>query len=107
MDNVVQFHPKSTPRAVPVDARSTFPFGGFEPFVDENVVAEFMFIEPRRVLDLARRDLIPAHPLGDKRKTWRFKISEIDAHLSLPIQKRGRGVITLAVPVTSQRRKLG
>jgi hypothetical protein len=102
MDNVIQFQPASTSRFGPVDR--VVPV---EPFVDENVVADFLVIEPRRVLEMARKALIPAHPLGDKRKTWRFKISEIDAHFSLPAQKRAPGMISLAVPVTPQRRKLG
>jgi len=79
--------------------------GEYEPFVDEHVVAEFLEIKPRRVLEMARKGFIPAHPLGDMRKTWRFKISEIDAHFSLPNQKRLS--VKSAVPVTPQRRKLG
>lgn len=107
MDNVIQFQPTSMPRAISVDVKQAAEFGPFEPFVDENVVAAFLSIEPRRVMEMARRHLLPAHPLGDKRKTWRFKISEIDAHFSVPKQKWNPALINLRVPVTPQRRKLG
>ena len=51
-----------------------------EPFVDARRAAEFLFLTPRRVLELARKSRIPAHPLGDGvRKVWRFRLSELDA----------------------------
>jgi Helix-turn-helix domain len=89
-------------------------WGGFEPFVDEDVVAEFLDIEPRRVLEMARKGEIPAHPIGGQRKTWRFRLSEIDAHFSHQNQKQtpanqtqAPASIRLAVPVTPQRRNRG
>src|SRR5258708_28130063 len=36
-----------------------------EPFVDAVEAAEFLRLRPRRVLELARRGVIPAYPLGD------------------------------------------
>lgn len=59
-------------------------FGPFEPFVDEHIVARFLQITPRRALEMARKGEIPAHPIGRTRRTWRFRISEIDAHFSAP-----------------------
>ena len=79
----------------------------FERFVDEQVVAEFLGIAPRRVLEMARKGEIPAHPIGELRKTWRFRISEIDAHFGHHNQKQAPATIRVAVPVTRQRRKLG
>lgn len=40
-----------------------------EPFVTADVVAEFLCITRRRVLEMARSGTIPAHPIGQgKRK---------------------------------------
>ena len=82
-------------------------WGTFEPFVDEHVVASFLGIRHRRVLEMARKKLIPSHPIGGQRKTWRFRISEIDAHFSLANQKRTPATIGLAVPVTQERKRSG
>jgi Helix-turn-helix domain len=52
----------------------------FEPYVPPEVVADFLAVERRQVLEWARADRIPAHPLGHgKRRTWRFRLSEVDA----------------------------
>jgi hypothetical protein len=49
-----------------------------EPFVDAAKAAEFLHLRPRRVLELARQGLIPAHPIGDGcRRVWRFRLSEL------------------------------
>ena len=49
-----------------------------EPFVDANQAAEFLVISRRHLLELARAGNIPAHPIGGgRRKTWRFRLSEI------------------------------
>lgn len=54
-----------------------------ERFVDANRAAEFLSLRPRRVLELARAGRIPAHPIGSgARKTWRFKLSELEAAVS-------------------------
>jgi hypothetical protein len=51
---------------------------GFEPFVDADVVANFLSLARRQVLEWARTGEIPAHPLGrGKRRTWRFRLSEV------------------------------
>ena len=49
-----------------------------EPFVDAEEAARFLSLRPRRVLELARKSIIPAHPLGEGlRKVWRFRLSEL------------------------------
>ena len=54
-----------------------------ESFVDSITAAEFLSIKPRRVLEMARAHQIPAHPIGTGgRKTWRFRLYEIEASLS-------------------------
>ena len=78
----------------------------FEPYVDETVVAEFLGITPRRVLQLARARQIPAHPIGNQRKTWRFRLSEIEAHLNSPAGRRMGVNIGSAVPGTQEKEDL-
>jgi len=78
-------------------------FPTFEPFVDEVAVAQFLKIEGRRVLQMARNQEIPAHPIGKIRRTWRFRLSEIDAHFSAPSTKQTGASIGLAVPGAQER----
>jgi helix-turn-helix protein len=80
--------------------------GNFESYVDEHVVARFIQLAPRRVLEMARRGEIPAHPVGRTRKIWRFRISEIDAHFSM-LKKPVRVTMAAAVPGTQERKRLG
>ncbi|HTR27244.1 MAG TPA: helix-turn-helix domain-containing protein [Terriglobales bacterium] len=55
----------------------------FEYFVSADVVAEFLSITRRRVLELAREGEIPTHPIGDgAKRTWRFRLSEVANWLS-------------------------
>ena len=78
-------------------------FGFFEPYVDEDVISRFLRIAPRRVLEMAREGELPSHPLGSgMRKTWRFLISEIDAHLR-GLEKPVRGTMAPAVPRARKR----
>jgi hypothetical protein len=54
-----------------------------EPFVDAAKAAEFASMRRRRLLELARRGLIPAHPIGDgQRRVWLFRLSEIASSLA-------------------------
>ena len=58
-----------------------------EPFVDAHAAAEFLNLRPRRVLELARRGVLPAYPVGNgQRRVWRFRLSELASAL------RSRGV---------------
>jgi hypothetical protein len=53
-----------------------------ERFVDAHTAAAFLCLRPRRILELARKGAIPAHPLGEgRRKVWRFRLSELAAAL--------------------------
>jgi hypothetical protein len=100
-------HLQSTSRpwldSVDVDKAGHSPL--FEPFVDENAVARFLQITPRRILEMARQGEIPAHPIGHERKTWRFRMSEIDAHFSTPAAKNSGATMSAAVPGTQGRKK--
>jgi hypothetical protein len=54
-----------------------------EPFVDATAVAGFLAITRRQALELARAGKIPAHPLGGgRRRTWRFRLGEVDQAVS-------------------------
>jgi len=58
---------------------STIPSESFEPYVSVEKAAHYLDMKRKTVLDKARRGLIPAYPWGDgPRKTWRFKISQLD-----------------------------
>jgi hypothetical protein len=107
MNNLVEAQSDPTPWLGLVRVEADVQVGSFEPFVDEQVVARFLQITPRRVLDMARKKQIPAHPIGDTRKTWRFRMSEIDGHFSEPVVKRPGARMTLAVPGTHERKKHG
>lgn len=74
-----------------------------EPFVDEYAVARFLRITPRRVVEMARQEELPSHPIGRKRKTWRFRMSEINEFFDLRKKKRAGGTINPAVPGTQER----
>jgi len=80
--------------------------GKYESYVDEIVIGRFLQLAPRRVLEMARRNEIPSHPFGCRRKTWRFRLSEIDAHFSAP-KKPVRATMAPAVPGTQERKRLG
>jgi excisionase family DNA binding protein len=50
----------------------------FEHFVNANEAAQFLAVTRRRILDLARRGQLPAHPIGTgARRVWRFRLSEL------------------------------
>lgn len=60
-----------------------------EGFVDADEAAKFLSLTRRRVLDLARAEKLPGHPIGDgARRIWRFRLSEIAAAIASP-QKFG------------------
>jgi hypothetical protein len=107
MSNVVEIDSAARPTHVSGNAVRNPQWGPYEPFVDEHVVAGFLGIEPRRVLEMARKRLVPAHPIGGQRKTWRFRISEIDAHFSIRSDKLGPAAIGLEVSGTQERKRVG
>jgi excisionase family DNA binding protein len=56
-----------------------------ERFVAAKEVAQFLGMSPRTISRMAREGRIPAHPVsGSARRTWRFKLSEINASLASP-----------------------
>jgi hypothetical protein len=107
MSNVVEIDSAARSAHVSANPVRDPQWGHYEPFVDEHVVASFLGIEPRRVLEMARKRLIPTHPIGCQRKTWRFRISEIDAHFSIRSEKKGPATIGLAVLGTQERKRIG
>ena len=60
-----------------------------EGYVDADAVAAFLSVERRQVLEMTRKRIIPAYPLGvgQYRRVWRFKISEVDAAIASGIRK--------------------
>ena len=65
-----------------------------EPFVDAARAAQFLNLRPRRLMELARKGLIPAYPIGDgQRKVWRFRLSEIAAALAARAVKCGDAAV--------------
>ena len=48
-----------------------------EPFVDASEAGKFLSLPPARILRLARQGLLPGHPIGNRRKSWRFRLSEL------------------------------
>jgi len=52
-----------------------------EPFVSANEAAQFLCVKRRYLLELARRGIAGAYPLGTggKRKIWVFRLSELAA----------------------------
>jgi len=60
-----------------------------ESFVDPYTAAEFLSIRPRQLLELARANILPGHPIGaGKRRVWRFRLSELAASVSGEIDYR-------------------
>ena len=60
-----------------------------EPYVTADDIAAHLKITRRQVLEMTRRGLIPAHPLGvgKCRRVWRYKISEVESAIASGIRK--------------------
>ena len=60
-----------------------------EPFVTADDIAAHLKVKRRQVLEMRKKGIIPAHPLGTgkHRKVWRFKISEVDDAIAPAIHK--------------------
>jgi hypothetical protein len=51
----------------------------WEPYVDAGRASAFLAMPRKTLLDLARKGDLPGHPVGrGPRKTWKFRISELD-----------------------------
>ena len=107
MGSAVESLDNQVPRFDFDEANSTPALGPFEPFVDERVIARFLEVTPRRVLQMARKGEIPAHPIGHVRKTWRFRVSEVNAHFGSASEKQAGDKIHSAVPGILGRKQLG
>jgi len=60
-----------------------------ERFVDPARAAEFLSIRPRQLLELARRNVLPGHPIGQgQRRVWRFRLSELAASVAGGVNSR-------------------
>jgi hypothetical protein len=64
-------------------------FSRQEHFVDAERLAKHLSVTRRQVLEMTRRGMIPARPLGigTVRKVWRYKISEVEAAIARHICK--------------------
>src|SRR5712691_50687 len=90
-----------------------------EPFVTADEIAAHLKTTRRQVLDMARKGLIPAHPIchGSRRKMWRFKVGEVDQVIASggrrPVcegphgQKTTSDTIMQAVPVARRENSHG
>ena len=60
-----------------------------EPFVAADDIAAHLKITRRQVLEMTRRGLLPAHALGvgEHRKVWRYKISEVENAIASGVRK--------------------
>jgi excisionase family DNA binding protein len=90
-----------------------------ETYVTADDVAEHLKITRRQVLEMTRKGIIPAYPLGvgKYRRVWRFKISDVETAIASGARKpaashEGRGLAGMLAPRTmpdgsprSQRRK--
>lgn len=77
------------------------PTARLEPFVDANVVAEFLALRRTEVLKLTRERRIRGYAYrGQQRHVYRYRLSEV----SQDFEALGRVTIPTAAPV-SQRRK--
>jgi hypothetical protein len=78
-----------------------------EAFVTADEVALHLKITRRQVLQMARQNLIPAHPIlfGRRRHCWRFKLTEIDRAIAavkpksdIALERGGPGTMVLGSP---------
>ena len=86
-------------------------WGTPEPYVDADAVAAFLCVERRQVLAMARRGIIPAHPLLGQgkgtRNTWRFRLSEVAEAIAGVGMKPAQSTIVQAAPVNRRSKSNG
>jgi excisionase family DNA binding protein len=67
------------------------PVQTLEPYVDAAEAAQFLSINRRTVMQMARQGNIPAHPVGEgRRHSWRFLLSELDSWMRSRVNSRCR-----------------
>jgi hypothetical protein len=73
-----------------IESQSICNVGPFPPesYVTADDIAAHLKITRRQVLEMTRRGLIPAHPLGigKSRHVWRYKISEVESGIASGIR---------------------
>jgi excisionase family DNA binding protein len=54
-----------------------------EPYVDADVASRHLSVARKTLSELARKGEVPAYQwgLGNQRRTWRFKLSELDVYM--------------------------
>lgn len=64
-----------------------------EPFVNVDLTASFLDIPRKNLLRLARRGKLPAHglPGRGRKKSWRFRISELDRWMQTEVTSGSDG----------------
>lgn len=51
----------------------------FEPYLDAKRASEYLGISAKKLLQLARKQKVPAYGIGEgRKKMWRFRRSELD-----------------------------
>ena len=78
-----------------------------ESFVTADEVAQHLKIRRRQVLQMARENTIPAHPIcfGRRRRTWRFKLTEIDQAIAAMPGAREIASRTIAIGSPRSRKE--
>ena len=78
-----------------------------ETYVTADDVAEHLKITRRQVLEMTRKGVIPAYPLGvgQYRRVWRFKISDVETAIASGTRKpaashEDRGLAGMPAPRT-------
>jgi len=88
-------------RANPAISLST----ALEPYVDVKRAASYLSVAVKTLNEWARLEKIPAYPWGDgSRKTWRFKLSELDVSPRRPNDLEGLEDHFLSNPVSGDHR---
>lgn len=76
-------------------SRAEIPLFSAEPYVDSQAAAKFLRVGARTLNEMARRGIVPAYPwgVGKQRKTWRFRVSELDAWMRSRVQSKSRSLL--------------
>jgi hypothetical protein len=69
--------------------RSSLPV---EPYVDAQKASAFLGVAARTLNEMARTGVVPAYQwgLGNQRRTWRFKLSELDSYMKSKVGSSSR-----------------
>lgn len=72
-----------------------------EAYVDSGKASAFLGVASRTLNEMARKGEVPAYQwgLGNQRRTWRFKLSELDSYMKSKVGSPGRP------PLPNRRRK--